>query len=323
MVVDSGVLLNSVFRGVRWSKDQGFLAAAGSGVIRIYVPAHVFPEVEGHLRPGSRWCKKRALVDVTPFRERWDRKYRPILRVVTINASDVRDERVERIAARDPSDGAFAALASLLAPCVALAEDPDITDHGLAASDWEPLALLAGTAAESAAPLVSVMFGSNVRVRLSVAAIGAVARSQWWPLALAAIAGGLYVLHRQEPITKERVARWMGAGARFIEPVVQYLETVYAEGEAAQRQLRAAAIIPVSNPAPPLHRLARLVAVTPRASTGTELTTLLAQEGLQVTRDRVLKALRYYAYFEQSRPHHWQIGHQGAVGAPVAQAGSP
>jgi len=252
------------------------------------------------------------LDDVTPFRERWEQKYRPVLRVVTITAGDVKDDRVERIAARDPSDGAFAALASLLAPCIALAEDPDITEHGLAAREWEPLALLAGTAAESATPLVTMMFGTNASARLSVAAIGAVARSRWWPLALAAIAGGLYLLHRQEPITKERVARWMEAGARALEPVAQYLEAAYAVGEDAHRQLRAAAIIPVSNPAPPQHRLARLVAVTPRSCTGTELTTLLAQEGLQVTRDRVLNVLRYYSYFEQSRPHHWQIGHQRA-----------
>src|SRR5207248_92818 len=109
---------------------------ARSGFIRVFVPDDVYAEMERHLAPGSRWCRKRRIKDVGPFRTRWDREYAPVIRSVTIAAGDVADPRVAAVDARDSNDGAFAALASLLAPCIALAEDRDITDHALATREW-------------------------------------------------------------------------------------------------------------------------------------------------------------------------------------------
>src|SRR6266508_2730028 len=62
---------------------------------------------------------KRHLDDVAIFRDRWVRRYLPVVRFVAIQARDVADPRVSAVAQRDPTDGAFAALVSLLARSLA------------------------------------------------------------------------------------------------------------------------------------------------------------------------------------------------------------
>ena len=306
------MLLIALFRGVKWNRDERFLAAAVSGIVRVFAPDTVREEVEEKLQPESSWCHKRRIDAVAPYRERWESRYLSVVRFVTIRAQDVVDPRVAMVAKRDPSDGAFAALVSLLAPCVAMAEDADITDHALATREWEPLAALAGSSAENAAPIISAMFGGRLTVNISAGTIAAIAKSKWWPLVLVALAGGVYLLHRREPITRERLAGWFDAGLRFVAPILEVLEEARAAGEQANQELRAAAVVPME-PNPPLHRLARLVAVTPRSSTGSELTALLQREGVRVRRDRVLQVLRQRTFFESASKYRWQLGHR--VGA--------
>jgi hypothetical protein len=122
------------------------------------------------------------------------------------------------------------------------------------------------------------------------------------------VAGGLYMLHRREPITRERLAGWFDSGMRFVGPILEALDEARSAGEEANQQLRAAAVVPME-PNPPVHRLARLVAVTPLSSTGTELTALLAREGVRVSRDRVLRVLRQRTFFEPASQYRWQLGH--------------
>jgi len=114
-----GVLLNSLFRGVMSGKDERFLVATESGIVRVFAPESVRREVEEKLQPGSSWCRKRHLDDVAIFRDRWVRRYLPVVRFVAIQARDVADPRVSAVAQRDPTDGAFAALVSLLARSLA------------------------------------------------------------------------------------------------------------------------------------------------------------------------------------------------------------
>jgi len=61
MVVDTGMILNSIFRGIRWGEDQRFLAVAASGIVRIFVPDAARQGVEDQLKAASRWCRKRRL----------------------------------------------------------------------------------------------------------------------------------------------------------------------------------------------------------------------------------------------------------------------
>lgn len=55
-----GVLLNSLFRGVMSGKDERFLVATESGIVRVFAPESVRREVEEKLQPGSSWCRQAA-----------------------------------------------------------------------------------------------------------------------------------------------------------------------------------------------------------------------------------------------------------------------
>lgn len=155
LVGDTGVLMNEVVQGLRRKQLTSLLAALSHDACRLYIAAHVAVEIERDL---PRYAEGRQ-VDPDEAVTRWRGLYLPHLTIVDVpDTWGDGDERVGQVAARHHVDAPTARLATALAPCHALVQDPDLTEYGFGNKDWLPLAHASANQAEME------MYGGAARV---------------------------------------------------------------------------------------------------------------------------------------------------------------
>jgi len=138
-VVDANALLscvgNDCRKGAYWQSD--LLRAANRGVATLYAPDHVYFEVYEHLTAIAKWSN----VPAPALRARFETKYLPRLRFVTVGTAGIVDQQV--LAISDPDDVPTGQLAKLVAPCVVFSEDRHLRKPGLAPENWRAVATCA------------------------------------------------------------------------------------------------------------------------------------------------------------------------------------
>lgn len=138
-VVDTNALLSSIANDCRKGtyRQSRLLRMTTGGVATLYASNHVYWEVYEHLPRIAKWSK----VPVAELRARFEDRYLPFLRFVTVDVSEIDDPQV--LAITDVDDVPSGQLAKLLGPCIVFPEDKHLRKPGLAPDNWHEAAQFA------------------------------------------------------------------------------------------------------------------------------------------------------------------------------------
>ena len=142
-VVDANAVLSSVENDCRKGFRSRLLRMTAFGMTVLYAADHVYTEVYEKL-PKIAKSSPVALADL---RAHFEECYLPILRFVTVSATDIVDPQV--LAITDPDDVPTGQLAKLVGPCVVFSEDKHLRAPGLAPKEWRKAAKSAVDLAEA------------------------------------------------------------------------------------------------------------------------------------------------------------------------------
>lgn len=303
VVLDTGVLLNDLARSVRHQQITALIETAGIGSFRLLAADHVAREM-GEKIPD--YGARRGL-NIDAMRQAWRRNYLPRIRFVTIDPASVDDPRLGPIVDRDSTDAPTAALAFLLAPCLALAEDPDLTDNGVGSPGWLQIVLSGRTVARHDQVLLTGLWGTQVTGTLATEGVRRLIRSRWGPLALLlAAAGVLGVLIQPAEVRDDLVRRGRGVLQR-LGPVMDRVGAAM-EARKVAATLLAEVVVPISAERTPLQTAAHVLSTMAEPQTDTELAKVMTAEGCEISRSALLRLMRRCSTFVEISPHRWQIG---------------
>ncbi len=213
-VVDTNALLSSVDndcrKGAYWRSRLLRMADGGAAVL--YAADHVYAEV---YRGLSRIARS-SPVSLDTLRTRFEQEYLPVLRFVTVDATDIVDPQV--LAITDPDDVPTGQLAKLLGSCIVLSEDRHLRRPGLAPDDWRSAAACAVDLVEATrrqyAATGNLKFAS-LPVTGAIELIKLVGRRTGippWLLGAVAVGGGAFLL--KDPERRTAIGKYVG-------PIVQ------------------------------------------------------------------------------------------------------
>jgi hypothetical protein len=325
-VIDTSVITGDVIKAIKGSLPSPLLLAMQTGLIRGFMAHHTWAEVPRVLAKRAR----QEGVDSSAAEGMWWTTYVKVIRFVsTADLPEANPELERALQGRDMSDVPTLRLASLIAPTVVLASDRDLQDIGLAYERWWEVpevvreVVVGQGSTEFAARAV---FGAGYG---TLAAMRGIARAlQHPPVAIAAVsvivAGFLsrrfwypYIRHQMDRITPPA---WEGITkvARFVIGRFEEYGTALTIWSSAQRGQRGSALI---------HRVARILATSPKSMTRTEITARLrrdvAQRGHRAVMDDLYAVLhRHQAFCEISRSR-WQLGKEDANFGGRALAAAP
>ena len=131
-VLDTTVLTTEVISAAGRPRPSSLLQALRSGVVRGYMPHHVWAEVP---RVLERRHRDKGGFDLARAQELWWTAYVPVIYTVSTDHLPM-SEQAARLAARDSSDVGSVLLLEALAPAALLAEDKDLVATGLACDLW-------------------------------------------------------------------------------------------------------------------------------------------------------------------------------------------
>lgn len=141
---DANALLSSIDNDCRNGWRSRLLRMTDRETAFLYAANHVYWEIYEHLPRVAQWSK----VPVVVLRSRFETEYLPVLRFVTVDASEIVDPQV--LAITDPDDVPTGQLAKLIAPCIVFSEDRHLRLPGLAPADWRAVAQFAVDVVEGA-----------------------------------------------------------------------------------------------------------------------------------------------------------------------------
>ena len=310
VVLDTNVILLSLRRFMR-DGTSAMLGAASRGTLRLFAAHHVYWEVLEKLplvMPG--WGFDPAVATAA-----FGAEFLPWIRFVDVGgvrAADGRDLLV-----LDLDDRPTAVLLSLLAPAVSISRDPDLVSAGLAFDEWLT-PLLAGAQRGKVADMA---FTANVGLNLTIAGAGAAtSAARRWPTAtlllgiVVVIAGLQLAASGRLQLDRDHLVAEL---TKLAEAAGQQLDTVVDEARQYGFRLDAATVARV---VPPLlhERLARTLALEPRARTHLELAEALSRVGETVAPAEALAVLEGRPFFERQGRWGWLVGrlpccrHRGA-----------
>ncbi len=310
-VADANALLscvgNDCRKGPQWR--SGLLRMTAGGAATLYASEHVYWEVYEHLADISRWSKVPASV----LRERFEENYLPMLRFVSVDASEIVDSQV--LAITDLDDVPSGQLAKLIAPCVVFSEDRHLRKPGLAPENWRQVAEFGVDLVEAALDQHALRQDAHAA---SLPVLVGVEVARWlgrrtglppWLIGTATAGAALYLLRKPE--------RREAVGRHVIPLLKAHAHRTEKAAAQERRGLQGIREVMLPSPAaPPVKQQAAIVLARQREP-------LLAREVQErmlahfpaeivpaVTEIRtVLKDSPEFISYERSR---WQFGREGA-----------
>lgn len=252
VAVDACVLIPDVLRRTR--ADFSALTFVGEQKLAALVaPTHIDAKVREHLPEvaARKGCSVELAIHV------WETVHRPLIRFVDLPSELPRDQRVAAVAQRDDEDGPLAHIAVLLAPCVVLTGDGDLTRHGIGQDDWLATILLLKRLSELDAALWGGSRFAGLALYLPALAVGSAGRFLLQSeLALGATIGMAIgaVLYLRPELRAAGASAWARVGPvleRAAELVAQGIELRAQADAALQPRLVTATAPPTVSKQPP------------------------------------------------------------------------
>lgn len=311
VVVDSSFLLPDVFWTTRNLKQSSFLDSIDFGVVRPFAAHHVWAEVPRKMA-ATAWqfgCDESAVERI------WWNEYAPRIRFV--DAGDLHVPRLSEISARDVSDAPTFALAGLLAPVVVLAPDRDITDLGIATSDWVAVVRAGEELTFVASSAMGGLFGINLGGYSIAGSVKGLLQALKHPVGQIVLGAtaiyGAFTFRRWLPPVRTGVPRIIGAVGSFLEAVVPIVEAISDQYQTASAVWNDAAY--GSESMTLQQQVARALAASPAPISRTSIAKVLLPEGSEQERRvlstelaQVLSSSQAFVNTHQSR---WQLGKTG------------
>ena len=327
VVIDTSVITGDVIKTVKGGLPSPLLLAMQTGLVRGFMAHHTWAEV-------PRVLAKRALtekVDLAVAERLWWHSYVGVIRFMPTGDLPPGDPVLERaLDARDATDLPTLKLASLIAPAVVLAADSDLQDVGLAYERWWeiPEAIRRIVAGQGSTELAArVVFGAGygavgvIRglaralqrppVALTVVTIAAVAAmtSHWW----------YPPLQRRMDAASPGVRQAAGKIGHGAYRMFEQYGAALSIWSSAQRGQRGRTLT---------HRVARMLATSPKPMTRTEITALLRDEvsrfGHRTVMAELHNILQGHQAFCEISPGRWQLGKENvSFGGRALPAGAP
>jgi hypothetical protein len=306
-VVDTNAVLSSVvhdcLKGEFWRSRLLRMTDRGTAVL--YAADHVYGEVYEHLPKMAAWSK----VPVDVLRDRFEKRYLPLLRFATVDMAEIVDPVV--LAITDVDDRPTGQLAKLVAPCVVFSEDRHLRKPGLAPDNWRLVASFAVDLVEAASrqhQVVSETKGLTLPVSAGIELCKFVGRRTGlspWLVGAVVVGGGAFFF--KDP---ERRA-W---AKKYVMPIVESIGSEM-NGAAAQERRGLVGLREVMLPAPDEASPKQQVAIV----VSREREPLLAREiqdrmlthfphDLVPTVDEVRTILKDGSEFVQPERYRWQFG---------------
>lgn len=315
VVIDTSVITSDVIQTVKYGLPSPLYLAMRTGLVRGFMAHHTWAEV-------PRVLAKRAAregVELAAAEKLWWGSYVKVIRFVATGDLPPGDPDFERaLRDRDPSDLPTVALASLIAPVVVLATDPDLKDIGLAYERWRevPVAIRKMVAGRGSTDLAArAIFGAGYGTVALIRGAARAFRNPWVAgvaVGIAAVAAATH--HRWYPQARQwaeqtspGVRRAAGTVVRALFGTFEQYWAAAAIWSSAQRGRRGRAL---------LHQVARLLATSPGPMTRTEIAAHLRDEvssrGHQaVMADLAVILERHQAFCPVTR-NRWQLGKENA-----------
>lgn len=143
-IVDSNAILSSVDNDCRHRRNSRLLRSTLFDCTTLYAADHVYTEVYEKLPKLAR----SSPIMLEELRGRFEDKYLPAIRFVTVSMPNLLDPQV--LAVTDLDDRPTGQLALLTAPVVVFSEDKHLRKPGFASSNWRETAKGAAMVAEAA-----------------------------------------------------------------------------------------------------------------------------------------------------------------------------
>jgi predicted nucleic acid-binding protein len=327
VVIDTSVITSDVIKTVKGGLPSPLYLAMQTGLVRGYMAHHTWAEVPRVL--AKRAPKENC--DLAAVEKLWWDQYVKLIRFVPTADLPPGDPDLERaLRARDASDLPTVKLASLIAPAVVLAADPDLVDIGLAYERWwdVPEVIRKMVAGQGSTELAArAVFGSAYgTVALLRGAVRALQRP-WVAAGILAIAA-IALLTRETwyPHLRQRIEQ-AGPGVRdaaasagrWIFGLFEEYGHALTVWSSAQRGRPGQTLV---------HTVARVLATSPEPMTRTEIANRLhaqvASRGHQAVMANLQVILNQHQAFCQVTRHRWQLGKEDArVGSYVIPPQAP
>lgn len=315
VVIDTSVITSDVIKAVKWGLPSPLYLAMRTGLVRGFMAHHTWAEVPRILAKRA----PREGAGLAAADKLWWQSYIKVIRFVPTGDLPLGDPVLEQaLGTRDPSDLPTVRLASMIAPAVVLAADPDLQDIGLAYERWweVPEAIRNIVAGRGSTDLAArVLFGTGYG---AVALIRGAARSLRQPW----VAVTVFSIAAVAPATRRRwypqTRRWVeqrgprmrqvaGSACRAIFGVFEQYWAAAAIWSSAQRGQPGRTLV---------YRVARLLATNPKPMTRTEIAARLHTEVSERGHRAVMTDLyvilnRHQAFCQVSRSR-WQLGTEDA-----------
>lgn len=330
VVIDTSVVASEVIKTVRNQLPSPLLLAMQTGLVRGFMAHHTWAEV-------PRVLAKRAAaekVDLVAAESLWWHSYVRVVRFVPAGDLPAADPDLERaLGGRDATDVPTLKVASLIAPVVVLAADRDLKDIGLAYERWweVPEAIRKVVLGSESAEFASrVLFGA---AHGTVAALRGLARAVQRPPVAIAVTALLLLATLSHRHWYPHLKGWIDDARPGIRQAAGKVgHAVYGLFEQYLAALSIWASAQRGRPDRTLtHRVARIVATSPKPRTRTEIARQLHDQVARYGRRRVMAELerilrRHQAFWEVS-PGRWQFGkadaHFAGRGLPTARFPDP
>lgn len=320
VVLDTGVLTTEIISALKRPGPSSLLRALRSGLVRGFIPHHVWAEVPRVLEQRHRGHGE---FDLAAAQRMWWSAYVPVIYVVSTDHLPV-SEKASALALRDPSDVGSLLLLEVLAPASLWAEDKDLVDSGLACAVWREVRAALGLISAAEESRRGADMVTNTTINGGALAVGQALRAaRAHPLialgvaAVLAAFGNWYVRAHPGQVSaqakKVALAAVTTLGEAYEQARQQYRsgQVVWSRAETGQQGLGT------------LHQVARLLASQgpmTRTEILEELEEVPAGFGHRALMDDLYRMLREFPMFCEVSEGRWQVGRQsvdfgGAIAA--------
>lgn len=300
-VLDADAILSSVDYQCRNGFRPRLPRLAGSRSSAVFAEDHVYGEVYRGLRKFS------ALTGIPEetMRGCWEDDYLPDIRWVETDGNGLTDARVAEVT--DATDRPTAVLASLIAPCLVLAEDKSLRRPGYAPDRWRDAAghgtnLIAGIELQTGGTLL--IGGPPAGIIVGGVKLGEKVGIPWWGSVL--IMAGIVYLILRSPDRRRTISDNV---LPALEVGMTLMEEAYAQERNATQSLKKVIFQPAL-PATSKQQVATVLARTREPLLAKEVQELIEvhYEDEVPTVTEVRAILTSGSEFAQPERYRWQLG---------------
>ncbi len=304
-IADTNALLSSVDNDCRNDRDSRIVRLAKGGTCHVFAPDHVYDEMYEKLPEFS----SKTIVPLAVLRRRFDERYLPLLRFVTVGDGVVLDDP-QVLGIADSDDVPTGVLAKCIAPCVVFSADKDLRGPGLAPAEWRKVAG-AGTDLAAADAALTGSAHLSILAWLSVAGlVRGAGRRLGVPSSVVALGFGALAMLYLADTDRRSTARALAG--RALGGVGTVLVDIHTNQETSISGLREAMVTPMLTPGIP-HKVAAVLA----RSSSPQLVPEVQVEIGRAWPDDPLPSVRELRTIISSHPmlteisrYRWQLGRQ-------------